>query len=266
MTAWTDHCKNYSEENGCTYKEAMTRGKSSYSSTTGGKINIKKIVRKVRNSTKKGSQLFNEHGHLIGELDKTGKISTKLNQLNNTVGKINDTIDTIDGGKFNFKNVTRKVRNSTKKGSQLFNEHGHLVGELDKSGKISTKLNQLNNTVGKINDTIDTIDGGKFNFKNAARKAKHTVSKVSKVIDKYAPLVEMIAPEFAPEIESIRMANKGIKKINGSGRKNPYILNGGSFKVHGGSVGHTQSSMISSHHPSFSPNQPKSIKKRQTEN
>jgi len=206
MTAWTDHCKNYSKENGCSYKEAMTLGKSSYSSTTGGKINIKKIV--------------------------------------------------------------RKVRNSTKKGSQLFNEHGHLVGELDKSGKISTKLNQLNNTVGKINDTIDTIDGGKFNFKNAARKAKHTVSKVSNAIDKYAPLVEMIAPEFAPEIESIRMANKGIKKINGSGgkKKNPYILNGGSFKVHGGSVGYTQSSMISSHHPSFDPHPPKSIKKRQTEN
>jgi archaellum component FlaC len=205
MTAWTDHCKNYSNENGCTYKEAMTRGKSSYSPTT-------------------------------------------------------------TGGKIKIKNVLRKVRNSTKKGSQLFNEHGHLVGELDKTGKISTKLQKLNNTVGKINDTIDTIDGGKFNFKKAARKVKHTASKISKGIDKYAPLVEMVAPEFAPEIESIRMANSAVKKIKGGGKKNPYILNGGSFKLHGGSVGYTQSSMISPHHPSFNPQPPKSIRKRQTEN
>jgi hypothetical protein len=52
MTVWTDHCKQYSKENGCSYKEAMSRGKSSYSpTTTGGKIKMKNVVRKVRNTS-----------------------------------------------------------------------------------------------------------------------------------------------------------------------------------------------------------------------
>lgn len=204
MTEWTDHCKNYSKQHGCTYKEAMTRAKSSYSPTTGGKLKIK--------------------------------------------------------------NVVRKVRNTTKKASHLVNEHGHLVDEFDKSGKISKNLRKANNTISHINDTIDTIDGGNFNLKRATRKARNTVKKVSKGIDKYAPLVEMIAPEFAPEIEGIRMANKVVKRVNGGGKKNPYILNGGSFKVHGSGLGYTQSSMISPHHPSFDPQPPKSIRKRQTDN
>lgn len=150
MTEWTDHCRNFAKEHGCTYKEAMTRAKSSYTPKTGGKMKIKNVVRKARNSTKRATRI----------IDK---------------------------------------------------------------------------------------------------------------VEKYTPLLEMVAPETVPVIESIKSANNVVKTVNGAGKKkkkanNPYILNGGSFKLHGSGLGFTQSSMISPQHPSFNPNPPKSIKKRQTDN
>ena len=150
MTEWTDHCKNFAKEHDCSYKEAMTRAKSSYSPKTGGKMKIKNVVRKAKNSTK---------------------------------------------------------------------------------------------------------------------RATRTIDKVQK----YTPLLEMMAPETIPVIESIKSVNNVVKAVNGSGGKkkkaiNPYIVSGGSFKLHGSGLGTTQSSMISPQHPSFNPNPPKSIKKRQTDN
>lgn len=199
---WVQHCKNYAKQHGCSYKEAMTRAKSSYTPKTGGKLNLRKTVSKARN-------------------------------------------------------VGKKVSN-------VIDKHGHLVDELDKSGKVSKNLRKVNNTIGTINDVADTIDGGKFNLKKAVRKTRNTARKVSKNIDRYAPLVEMVAPELAPEIETVKRVNQGVKRVNGSG--NPYILKGGSFKTHGSGLGYTQSSMISPQHPSFDPKPPKSIRKRQVEN
>lgn len=37
MTAWTDHCKEYAQKHGITYKQAMTEAKGSYTKTTPAK-------------------------------------------------------------------------------------------------------------------------------------------------------------------------------------------------------------------------------------
>tara|TARA_R110000868_G_scaffold15321_1_gene69744 strand:- start:4718 stop:5029 length:312 start_codon:yes stop_codon:yes gene_type:complete len=37
MTAWTDHCKEYAQKHGITYKQAMTEAKGSYTKTTTAK-------------------------------------------------------------------------------------------------------------------------------------------------------------------------------------------------------------------------------------
>jgi hypothetical protein len=51
MTAWTTHCKNYAAQNGCSYKEAMSRARPSDTPTSGG--SVKTAVRKTKNTAKR---------------------------------------------------------------------------------------------------------------------------------------------------------------------------------------------------------------------
>ena len=76
----------------------------------------------------------------------------------------------------------------------------------------------------------------------------------------------MIAPEFAPEIEGIRMANKVVKRVNGSGVNNrrPLKINGGSFKTHGSGINYADYEVLQSKptflfksHPALNPLPPK---------
>jgi hypothetical protein len=75
----------------------------------------------------------------------------------------------------------------------------------------------------------------------------------------------MLAPEFAPEIEGNRMANKVVKTVNGSGsNRKPLKIEGGSFKTHGGKIKYADYEVLQSKptflftkHPALNPIKPK---------
>jgi len=77
MTAWTDHVKNYAQQNGVSYKQAMSESKNSYNKMSGG--NFKNFERKVSNSLRTGER----------------KIGNSLNKLNTVQRKVKNTTKKI---------------------------------------------------------------------------------------------------------------------------------------------------------------------------
>ena len=199
----------------------------------------------------------------------------------------------MEGGKFNLKNAVNKGAKGVKKAGKVLKKNEKLIKFAvgDEYADTVDKAIKVSNRASKIADEVETQTGAGVN--HLGRKLKHSVAKgrkiakkVSKNIDKYGvPVLEMVAPELAPEIIA---ANEAIKRINGGalgstrkGKVNPY-LNGGSFSVpkasHGGSFAvpirggcmtcnkPTNSSLISPHHQAFHPKKPKSYAELITNN
>lgn len=186
----------------------------------------------------------------------------------------------IEGGKLNLKKNVHRATKGVKKGSKLLKKNEKLIKFAvgDEYADTIDKAIKVSNRASKIADQVETQTGaGKV--KHLGRKVKHSVGKARKVtktvtknIDKYAPVLEMVAPELAP----VLAVNEEVKRINGSGlgstrkgKQNPY-LSGGSFAVphaHGGSFsvpkahggcmtckgGMVSSVLLSPNHPSFAP-------------
>jgi hypothetical protein len=85
--------------------------------------------------------------------------------------------------------------------------------KLTKNGKYKT-MKELKSEIANVNNVIDG-EGIKHlgrKTKNTIQKARKITRKVSKNIDKYSPILEMVAPEIAPEIIA---TNQIIKAVNG---------------------------------------------------
>lgn len=197
----------------------------------------------------------------------------------------------IEGGKFNLKKTVNKGAKGVNKGTKILKKNEKLIKFAvgDEYADTVDKAIKVSNRASKIADQVETQTGA--GVKHLGRKVKHSVGKARKItkqvsrnVDKYAPVLEMVAPELAP----VLAANEGVKRINGSGlgstrkgKVNPY-LNGGSFAVpkasHGGSFAvpvrggcmtcnkPTNSSLISPHHQAFHPKKPKSYAELITNN
>lgn len=189
-----------------------------------------------------------------------------------------DTYNPQQGG--SFKSVLKNARKATsraKKASKFIDDNADYLQQFDTSGRIGKANKSLKKGI-NIADNLDAQLGGKFNFKKAARKARHTVNTVSHAVDRYAPLVEMVAPELAPAIEGVKAANSIYKKTGGRVGRNKYIeMMGGSFSVprHGGSFsvpqhygggGFIQNGLLSASHPALNPVPPKTLKRLKKEN
>lgn len=203
--------------------------------------------------------------------------------------------ETMQGGKFNLKKAVNKGSKVVKKGARVLEKNKKLVKMVvgDEYADDIDKVTRQVKKASQVADAIETQTGG--GVKHLGRKVKHTVGKVRKTtkqvtrnIDKYSPLLEMVAPELTPELLA---ANQTVKRVNGAGlgsrlkgKVNPY-LKGGSYSVpHGGSysVPHafavpvrggcvscnkpTNSSLISPHHPAFHPKPMKSYSELITNN
>ena len=77
MTAWTDHVKNYAQQNAVSYKQAMSESKNSYHKMSGG--NFKNFERKLSNSLRTEER----------------KVSNSLNKLNTVQRKVKNTTKKI---------------------------------------------------------------------------------------------------------------------------------------------------------------------------
>ena len=198
----------------------------------------------------------------------------------------------IEGGKFNLKKTVNKGAKGVKKGAKVLKKNEKLIKFAvgDEYADTVDKAIKVSNRASKIADEVETQTGA--GVKHLGRKVKHSVGKARKItkqvsrnVDKYAPILEMVAPEV---VAPVMAANEGVKRINGSGlgstrkgKVNPY-LNGGSFAVpkasHGGSFAvpvrggcmtcnkPTNSSLISPHHQAFHPKKPKSYAELITNN
>lgn len=247
--AWTNHCKNYASEHGCSYKEALTRAKSTYNpaSMEGGKFSIKKVKKGIKRAVKgakKGSKMLDKADQFIELVDE---------------------------------DAAEKVRNIHNKAKKKANSAAHLAKEGQEifEGQIEGGRFNLHKAIRKT--------------KNTAKKVKKVSKNASKYYDMVKPGLEMVPVlgnviDYADAANSsVKIANEmtgGKMAVLGSranGKVNPY-LNGGSFRVpeqHGGSfsvpshggcmscnktgsgVPFTNSSMINPYHPSFHPNKPK---------
>lgn len=141
------------------------------------------------------------------------------------------------------------------------------VNVMERKGRNTLKTAERKG-INTLDRTSQIIDKGKV----IGRKARNTVSKV---ITEASPLVALASPELAIGMQALN------KSIGGRlGSKNNKYLNGGSFKVQGGSVkshnhancptcgggigsfGRASSSVLSNSHNSFAPLKPKSYTER----
>jgi hypothetical protein len=127
MSAWVEHCKKYAKEHGCSYKQAMKDAKASYKPIEGGKINMKKLTKTVKNvskGAKKVSKAIDKHGHYLDFIDE---------DLSKTVNDANNTYKGVSGGKVKVKNVLRKTKNTVNRTHKIAKELEPYV-ELATSG------------------------------------------------------------------------------------------------------------------------------------
>jgi hypothetical protein len=222
---WIEHVKNYQNENKCSYKEARSRSKYSYSKTgktgAGFKDDLKVVTRKVKNSAK--------------------RVRKVANKASNHASENKEFINLLGGEKLQ-QNVD-KVQNKYKKANEKLKEMETAV----KEGQPEPQV------------------GGRITKKSIARKIKNTGKAVRKVAKKMAPALALLDPEMGLALEAGlavtggKLANRGYKKTNmfddivrGGSFATPQSF-GGSFSVprYGGSV--TNSTMVHPHHHSFHP-------------
>ena len=262
---WIQHVKQYQSQHGGSYRDAMQNSRSSYQSQSGGKFSIKKTIKRINKGAHKANHLVNQYGDLV-----PGEYAKELKQAQNIINHTQE----LSGGKFNIKKVGKRL----KKGSKKLNHNiSQVNGAIDKYSNFvpdeyQGDMRKLKNTLNRVDDVnnqvSDELNGGRFNFKHAMRKAGHTVNKVKKYARVAAPILDVVAPEFGVPLTAALMATGGILVS----KKNTYLLNGGSFKVRGGSyithggkmfkLSDSQSSLISTSHPSFNPPPPSTVKQR----
>jgi hypothetical protein len=183
----------------------------------------------------------------------------------------------VEGGKFNLAKAVKKVTKGAKRGSKLVQQNKELI-KMVAGDKYSDKIDKVNRQMGKAVQIADAVESqtGAGIGKHFGRKLNHSVHKASKIankvsknIDKYAPMLEIVAPELMPVIAANNALRGGELGSTRNGRVNPYLAgsfavpghHGGSFAVpHGGSYVPTNSSLISVHHPAFHPKKPKSYR------
>jgi hypothetical protein len=231
MTAWTNHCKQYAKANNCTYGEALQLARGSYQS--GGKMNLRNVVRKGKNSVNRGSKIvrrganqganfLDKHNALISSIDgELGRNLSSVSQgLRGVEGVANQGVNAT-GGKMKLKNVVRKARNTTRRVTRTLDTVAPLVSLVNP--EIGVPLMAANESVKAINGS------------GRGRVCKHC-----------GAVGGQLAGSF--------------KAIGGQ--------TAGSFKTIGGGVrlGRSQSSILASTHNSFAVPFPKSLSRRLKEN
>jgi hypothetical protein len=159
MTAWTDHCKQYAKANNCTYGEALQLARGSYQS--GGRMNLKKAVRKTKNTVNRGSKIvrrganqganfLDKHNALISSIDgELGRNMASVSQgLRGVEGVANQGVNAT-GGKMKLKNVVRKARNTTRRVTRTLDTVAPLIAAVNP--EVGVPLMTANQSVKAIN-------------------------------------------------------------------------------------------------------------------
>jgi len=105
MSEWINHVKNYQNQTGVSYKDAMTLARASYH-PTGGKFSFNKAMKKVNKASKKVNNVANQYGHLVPQ-----EYQQQLQQAQNIAQHTQE----LSGGKFNMKHALRKAGHTVNK-------------------------------------------------------------------------------------------------------------------------------------------------------
>ena len=155
MTAWIDHVKNYQQEHGCSYKEAMSRSKDTYQKQTGG--SLKSMVRKATKTAKRArrvatnaSKQVSKHQDFINLINP--EVGKTIESANSKFNEVNDKL----GGKFNLHKAMRKTKNTVKRVRKVSKDVAPLVAMVNPEAGLA--LEAL--SVGAGNKYIKAIEGG----------------------------------------------------------------------------------------------------------
>lgn len=186
----------------------------------------------------------------------------------------------VSGGKFSVRKAVRKVHNVGKKAQKGVHKaqrfvaaNAGLIDEFDDEfgTNVSGGVRQANHAIDRAEHYGNSVQGGRFNLKKAARKTVHTARRVKQIARTAAPILSVVAPEVGLPLAAAVAATGGrVAKTKGGSFK----VQGGSFRVQGGALGGCQncptcgsskqthgseSSMIHPMHPSWNPKKPKSF-------
>lgn len=111
---WIEHVRNFQKQNGCSYREAMSRSKATYQKQTGG--SLKSVVRKVGKTAKKARKGARQ---VSKQVEKNQAFINLINEdAGAKIAKANSKFKEVDdkvGGKFNLHKAIRKTKNTVKK-------------------------------------------------------------------------------------------------------------------------------------------------------
>lgn len=225
----------------------------------GAGFNLKKMGKKALNTSKQLSETVKQNQQLVNQVLGPEK-SAQLAKVMKTTDKVNNVATKVVGSGMNMKKLSKMAHKTTqgaKQATKVIRQNQQLIdqvigpeksAQLAKVLKTTDKVNNIASNVmgsGLKNMTKEEImnilgtdykgmlekmkakqSGGKFNLKNATRKAKHTINTVGKIA---TPLSAMIAPELTPFLATAtKMTGGGYVRgaMVGSSRG----ISGGSFR------------------------------------
>lgn len=153
---WIEHVRNYQKQNGCSYREAMSRSKDSYQKQTGG--SLKSVVRKAGKTVKqarKGARQVSK------QVEKNQAFINLINEdAGAKIAKANSKFKEVDdkvGGKFNLGKAIRKTKNTVKKARKMAKVGAPIAMALGQP-ELAVGLEAV--SMGAGNKYIKAIEGG----------------------------------------------------------------------------------------------------------
>ena len=114
---WIQHVKQFQQQHGGTYKDAMTLARPSYIPMSGGKFSVSgamKTLKKGKAGLKTANKLYDQNQQLIHMAvgDETARTLQKARNYS-------EQADQLTGGKFNLKKAARKAKHTVNTASHL---------------------------------------------------------------------------------------------------------------------------------------------------
>lgn len=155
---WVAHVKQYQQQHGVSYKEAMSLARPSYTPvSSGGKFSIHKahkalkrkhVGRKIQNSVHRAQKFADDNAGLISEMDSQfgTDITGAVRQGNSAIGSAEQYASQVQGGKFKLKNAIRKTVHSVKRAKQIARVAGPVLSVV--APEVGLPIMALNNATG----------------------------------------------------------------------------------------------------------------------
>ena len=224
---WILHVKAFQQKHGCSYKDAMTHSRASYtpvsksSQVSGGKFNLKKAFSKGKRGLKSANHFYDTNAGLIDQM-----AGSEAAAAMHKARQYSEQADQLSGGKFNLKKAFTKGKKGMKSANHFYDTNAGLIDQMAGS-EAAAAMHKAR----AYSEQADQLSGGKFNFHHAMRKAGHTVGKIKQVSKIAAPI--MMASGNPALMAAGAAMETGIVATGGSFRTAGAGVRGGSLSCDG---------------------------------